>query len=100
MDNSTVVYNEYWTADCIDRLKIQQHEVEDLCQYIQEIMHMTSPAYYADISQVMSEVQELKRSLSLTNSAMENYRRDMERSIAKITSMIEEAERAGVKMFR
>ncbi len=99
MDNSTVVYNEYWTAECIERLKKQQQEADDLYQKLQKIRQMVNPVFSTNLSQIMSEVQELKQSLSLTNSIMENYRCDMERSIAKIAGMIEEAERAGGKMF-
>ena len=99
MDHNTIVYNKYWTAECIKRLKKERDEVDRLRRNLSGIKNRVNPEYVADFNRIVCDVQDLERSLALTYSAMENYMYDMERAITRIAEQIENAERTAPKFL-
>ncbi len=97
MKETPIVYNEYWTIECINRIKIQFEIASDLKSSLCDLERVVELQYCTDIRKLAERVNDLERSLFQTYSAMEQYRHDMESSINRIDRLIVIANQNSVK---
>lgn len=99
MVSTAIVYNKYWTIDCISKLNKEKQEIADLYDILEKIKYSINSKFAYDLNKIICEVKELEDSISLTCSVMNKYMYDMDVAIDKISDKIRLAEETGKREF-
>ena len=100
MQPTAIVYNKQWTTDCLNNLRRERRELEELYRLLSGMKYIFDVKYIGEVNQILQSIQKLETSINATYSAMDKYMYDMDNAIRVIAEKIEIADGIGSKVMK
>lgn len=99
MDYNPIVYNRYWTVECLRKLQLEISELKSVNMTLNECERFIEPSLNPIVKEILLEIDNLEGMLYATYYIMDRYMRDMESALNNISEKINEARYSGSKEF-